>query len=167
MAINSPHDLFVHNLKEMYYVETQLVEMLGELASDTPNDQLSQGFSDHRTETERQVDRLRQVFEAIGEQPESVASPVLDGLVQQRQNFLSEVGNDDLKTPFYLAAGIKTEQIEITSYQSLLMLANQMDLGDDVKNPLQENLDEEQSTLRQLRTMEEGSKLKELISNLM
>ncbi|MFC6824704.1 ferritin-like domain-containing protein [Halopelagius fulvigenes] len=167
MALETSRDLFVYNLKEMYYIENQLVEMLDELASDTPDEKLAKGFADHRDETRRQVERLETVFREIHETPETRESGVLDGLKRDHEEFKREVASNDLKTPYHLAAGIKTERMEITGYQGLIMLANEIDFDGDVKGPLKENLDEEEDTLQTLTTMQKGSNIKKAIQNLL
>ncbi|SFG39271.1 Ferritin-like metal-binding protein YciE [Halopelagius inordinatus] len=167
MALETPRDLFVHNLKEMYYIENQLVDMLDELASDTPDEKLAKGFESHREETRQQVERLEAVFREIHETPDASGSGALDGMKQDHEEFKREVASDDLKTPYHLAAGIKTERMEITGYQSLITLANEIDFDGDVKGPLKENLDEEKDTLKTLTTMQKGSNIKNAIQNLL
>lgn len=167
MALETPRDLFVHNLKEMYYIENQLVDMLDELASDTPDEKLANGFESHRDETRQHVERLEAVFREIHETPDASESGALDGMKQDHEEFKREVASDDLKTPYHLAAGIKTERMEITGYQSLITLANEIDFDGDVKGPLKENLDEEEDTLKTLTTMQKGSNIKKAIQNLL
>lgn len=167
MALETSRDLFVYNLKEMYYIENQLVDMLDELASDTPDEKLAKGFASHRDETRQQVERLEAVFREIHETPEASESGVLDGMKQDHEEFKRQVMSNDLKTPYHLAAGIKAERMEITGYQGLIMLANEIDFEGDVKGPLKENLDEEKDTLKTLETMQKGSNIKSAIQNLL
>ena len=167
MVLETSRDLFVHELKQMYYVENRLVDVLDELAVETPDEKLAEGFSSHRDETRQQVERLERVFRELGETPEEAESGVLDGLLRDREEFEREVGSDDLKTPFNLTAGIKTERVEITAYQSLITLANEIEFEGDVKGPLEANLDEEKDTLRSLETMQKGSNVKKIVQNLL
>lgn len=167
MALETSRDLFVHDLKQMYYVENQLVGVLDELAVETPDEKLADGFASHRDETRQQVERLERVFREIGETPEEAECGALDGLLRDREEFEREVRSDDLKTPFNLTAGIKTERMEITAYQALIMLANEIDFEGDVKGPLEANLDEEKDTLRSLETIQKGSTVKKVIQNLL
>ncbi|ELZ34853.1 hypothetical protein C474_00792 [Halogeometricum pallidum JCM 14848] len=167
MVLKTPRDLFVHELKQMYYVENRLVDVLEELAAETPDEKLAKGFSSHRDETRQQVERLERVFREIGETPEEAESGALDGLLRDHEEFKREVGSDDLKTPFNLTAGIKTERVEITAYQSLITLANEIDFEGDVKDPLEANLDEEKDTLRSLEKIQKGSSIKNVIQNLL
>lgn len=58
---------------------------------------------------------------------------------------------------FNVAAGVKTEHIEIARYETPILLAEQMGAG-DVVEPLRHNLREEQATLEKLtRFAREGS----------
>lgn len=164
--IETMQDLFMHELRTMYYVENQLVEALDEMAEMATNDRVSTAFADHRDETEEHVERLERVFEELGAQPEQETSHVLDGLIEERQMADSAIMNEDLRNMFYLGAGMKTERIEVTSYESMLLMADKMNMEDDIVEPLEENLDDEKDALSQLNTLSTGSKLKSLFDKL-
>jgi ferritin-like metal-binding protein YciE len=166
MSMNSADDLFRYNLEGMYYVENRLVDVLGDMAESTTDDDLREGFEEHREETRRQIERLEEVFRAVGEQPEERRSPALEGLVEERERFLSENPSDDVENLFSMTAAMKSERLEITGYQGLLELADRLDYGGDVTDPLEENLDEEKGTLRELEGMAKGSKLTKLFGKL-
>ncbi|WP_254768663.1 ferritin-like domain-containing protein [Salinilacihabitans rarus] len=162
MPINDLHELFVHKLRQVYYVETQLVETLDEMAINATNDRISRGFADHREETREQVRRLEQVFDAVDVTPAPTEKPIFDALETERQRMEGEITDDDLLNSSYLVAGMTTERIEMTAYEGLLMLARKLDYGGDVTDPLQQNLDEEQSAYRELDAMATASDLKSL-----
>jgi ferritin-like metal-binding protein YciE len=65
MTVNNLHDKFVYHLEEMYYVENQLVEVLGDLAAKVENDDLRKGLESHREQTRRHAGRLEEVFQEI------------------------------------------------------------------------------------------------------
>lgn len=166
MALNTLEDMFVFQLEEMYYIENQLVDALDEMASDATNDKLEKGFEEHREETREHVRRVEEAFDALGRQPNRRESMVLDALIQERQQFHQEARDEHLRDLFDTVAGIKTERMEITGYQGLLVLANKLDLDDDVTDPLQDNLSSEKSALRELEALSKGSKLKAMIGQL-
>ena len=60
-------EFFIHGLTDIYDAEQQLVEALGELAEDSSLGQLKKAFESHRAQTEKQVQRLQQCFELLGE----------------------------------------------------------------------------------------------------
>lgn len=166
MAMNDLHELFVHKLAQQYYVEQELVETLDEMARHTTNDRMSQGFADHRDETRTQVQRLEDVFAAIDRPAEARESAVLDGLEMERSELESEIEDDELLNMVYLNAGMMTERIEMTAYEGLTTIAEQLELGNDVQTPLESNYDEEKSAYRELETMAAAKDLKSLWDRL-
>lgn len=160
------YDLFMHELKGMYYTENQLVDILGDMSESTTNDTISQAFNDHQAQTREQASRLEGVFAAVDEEPAQRESPVLDGLVEEREQFESEMDHSELRNLHALSAGLKTERNEITTYESLLMLADRLELGDDVTDALQQNLDEEEATRDDLNALATGSKLQSMLDKL-
>ena len=58
-------DLFHDTLKDIYYAEKKILATLPKMAKAAQNDELTAAFEKHRAETERQVERLEQVFALI------------------------------------------------------------------------------------------------------
>ena len=166
MTVQSLRDLFVYELRGMYYTETQLVEALDDMALDATEDEVTEAFAEHRDETRTQIDRLERVFAAIEEEPEMREVAMVDALVQEREEFLSQVTDPDLRNLFYLGAGVKTERIEISGYEHLLVLAERLDMPDDASDLLEENLDEEEAALKKLKSMTQEGQLSSLIARL-
>jgi len=163
MTTNDVEDMFVHQLERMYYVENRLVDTLDEMASEANNDKLQRGFADHRDETREQVERLERAFDALGHTPQESQSHVLDALQKEHEEFAAQSPDGELQDLFDMQAGMKTERFEITGYEGLLMLAKKIDVGDDVTDPLEDNLSEEKSTLRELEGLSKGSKIKSIL----
>lgn len=166
MSIDTLHELFVHKLRQQYYIEQELVETLDEMAIDATNDRMSQGFADHRDETRTQVQRLEEVFDALGERPETQEVPVLDALEEERQTYERQIEDDDLLDMVYLNAGMMTERIEMTAYEGLSMMATELELDDEIHKPLESNYDEEKSAYRELDTLAAASEMKSLWDRL-
>ena len=68
--MQTAHELFLHELADILDAERKLVDALGEQAEGAQNPQLQKAFSAHQAQTEKQVQRLEQVFENLGEQPQ-------------------------------------------------------------------------------------------------
>ncbi|TYL38783.1 hypothetical protein CV102_09725 [Natronococcus pandeyae] len=166
MSIDTLHELFVHKLRQQYYIEQELVETLDEMAINATNDRMSQGFADHRDETRTQVQRLEEVFDALGERPETQDVPVLDALEEERQTYERQIEDDDLLDMVYLNAGMMTERIEMTAYEGLSMMATELELDDEVHKPLESNYDEEKSAYRELDTLATASEMKSIWDRL-
>ncbi|WP_227353636.1 YciE/YciF ferroxidase family protein [Haladaptatus salinisoli] len=180
MNIETLYDLFVHELRGMYYVETRLVDELPALADNAMVDSLddttptefiesvSDAFAEHATETESQVDRLDDVFETLPFQPDTREREVaaLDGLLREVEQFDHIILNDALRNPFYLDAAAKVEQLEIKGYENLLQLADALDLAGDATDPLEENLDEERDALSTLEDLSTGEQMESILGDL-
>ena len=76
-------DLFLHFLKDMYYAESQIVKSLPKLIDKATNRDLSKGLKDHLEETKNQIARLDQVFKKLGQDPQGVKCPAIDGLISE------------------------------------------------------------------------------------
>lgn len=166
--VETARDLFVFELEGMYYVETELVEQLGELHEEAATDaldgaaeegireQFRELLAEHRSETEEHVERLERVFDAIGQQPGARESTTLGGLVQEKERFTNVLLNDELRNLYYLGAAVKTERIEISGYEALLQLAGALDLPDEVTELLEANLQDERQALENLQELRES-----------
>lgn len=163
----SLRDLFLHELQGIYYMEKNLVDALDEMASHIKSGTLSEAFMDHMEETEGQVERLEAVFAAIGNDPVEREHPVFEGIMREHNTLMEQFQTNDLQDVFHLGLGIKIEQNEMIVYDNLLMLADRMELGNNVIDPLKENRGEEENTLKDLRRMAKGSKIKSLMDRLM
>jgi ferritin-like metal-binding protein YciE len=143
------HELFVHELADIMDGERQLVDALRELENDSTNPQLKKAFAEHREQTEGQIERLEQCFSLLGEQPENTECAGIKGLVEEKKSFMDEKPSDDILDIFQVGAGIKTESYEICAYESLVQLAQEMK-HTKVAQLLNQNLKEEQATLKKL-----------------
>jgi len=149
--MNTGHELFIHGLTDMLSAERQLVEALGEQAENASNPQLQKAFEAHRAQTERQVQRLEQCFESLGEEPEEVECKGVKGLIEEYQGFAEEEDpSEDILDVFSIGAATKVETYEINAYTELIQLATDMEHTKVVKL-LQQNLKEEEQTLEKLQ----------------
>ncbi len=149
--MQTAHELFLHELADMLDAERKLVEALGEQAEAASNPQLQKAFTAHQAQTEKQVERLEQVFEQLGEQPEETECKGLKGLLEEYKSFKDEEEPaEDILDVFSIGAASKVESYEINAYESLINLAREMDHTKAVKL-LQQNLKEEQQTLKKMQ----------------
>lgn len=167
MTVNNLHDKFVYHLQEMYYVENRLVDVLGELASDVANEELKKGFKEHREQTKEHVTRLEQVFEEVGEPIEEQPCPSFDALLEERTMFFENADEDqDMRDIHDLGAAAKNEHLEIAGYENLIMLARKLDLSNGIRSLLDQNLEEEQQTKKQLKAMADDSTARKMFARL-
>ena len=108
-CMQSIEDKFLADLQEAYYVETGLVDMLGDIAEFSNDDSLADGLQEHQQETEKHVERLEEAFEAPEVQPSGRENPVFDGPVTANNVFLEEAdGDSELQDVHILVLGSRT-----------------------------------------------------------
>lgn len=149
--MQSAHELFIHELKDMLDAEQQLVEALGAQAEESSRPDLQKAFQSHQAQTEKQVERLRQAFESIGEEPEDVECKGIRGLIEEHDHFKEEEDPaEDIMDIFNTGAAEKVESYEICAYESLIRLVKTMG-HTKAEKLLNQNLKEEQQTLKKMQ----------------
>jgi ferritin-like metal-binding protein YciE len=150
-AMQTAHELFIHELQDMLDAEQQLVEALGKQAEESSRPELQKAFQSHQAQTENQVERLQQVFESIGEEPEEAECHGIRGLIQEHDHFKDEQNPaEDILDIFNAGAAEKVESYEICAYESLIRLAREMG-HTKAERLLNQNLKEEQQTLKKMQ----------------
>jgi ferritin-like metal-binding protein YciE len=148
--MQTAHELYIHELNDMFSAEQMLVEALQEQADAASNPQLKKAFESHLAQTQKQVERLQRCFEEIGEEPEDEECKGMKGLVEEFRTFVQEKDpSPDILDHFACGAAAKVEQNEIKGYESLIELAESMEHNQAVKL-LNQSLKEEESTLEKM-----------------
>ena len=74
-SMTAPRDLFLHELKDIYYAEQQLVKKLPKMIGEASDDELTTGLERHLDETRQQVSNMEQVFSSLGEKAQGERCP--------------------------------------------------------------------------------------------
>jgi len=82
-GIKSMDELFLHVLRDIYYAEQQIVQALPDMIEKATNQELSAAFESHLAETEKQVSRLEQALEFLGQKAKSTSCPAIDGIISE------------------------------------------------------------------------------------
>jgi ferritin-like metal-binding protein YciE len=150
LQMQTAHEMFIHELTDMLDAEQNLVEALGKQAEESSRPELQKAFQSHQAQTEKQVERLQQCFELLGESPEDAECKGIRGLIAEHDTFVGEEDPaGDLLDIFNTVAAAKVESYEIQAYQSLIRLADLMK-HTKVSRLLNQSLKEEQATLKKV-----------------
>ena len=151
--VASPEQLFVHELKDMYYAEKALTKVLPRLASEATDRELSKVFTRHLDETRDQVENLEQVFKNIGKRAEAQPCPGIEGIKEEHDHFMKEnEPSDKMLDVFLTGAAARTEHYEIAAYTGLIALARTLGERDSVEL-LEENLRQEKEALKTVESI--------------
>jgi ferritin-like metal-binding protein YciE len=149
-------DLFHDTLKDIYYAEKKILAALPKMAKAADSDELRAAFEKHRDETEEQISRLEEVFDAIDKKPQGKKCPAIDGILEEGQEIIKEYKGSPALDAGMLAAAQAVEHYEISRYGTLRAWAEEMGL-DDAANLLATTLKEEEATDKALTEIAESA----------
>ena len=107
--IKTMDDLFLHVLQDIYYAEKQILKALPDMIEKATNRELSSAFKTHLGETEKQVSRLEQAFELLGQDPKGTSCPAIDGIIDEANGIAGEVDDKAVLDAALLAAAQAVE----------------------------------------------------------
>ena len=153
--IKTLDDLFVHTLQDIYYAEQQITKALPQMIQKASDPQLKQAFQTHLKETETHVSRVEEVFRLHGHEAKGVNCPVIDGLVEEAEEIMSDADDPEVLDAALLSAAQAVEHYEITRYGTLAAWAKQLG-RQDCASILHSVLDEEKRTDAKLTQLAEA-----------
>jgi ferritin-like metal-binding protein YciE len=152
--MTTPQQLFEHELKDIYYAERMISQMLPKLAQEATSSQLSRAFEHHLKETRDQIDNLEQVFSEIGKRAQGEQCPGIEGIKREHDLFMQEESPaTQIRDMFLTGAAARTEHYEIAAYTGLVAKARALGETEAAKL-LNENLKQEKEALKKVQTIE-------------
>lgn len=142
MNLSTLHDLYVHELKDLYSAEKQLVRALPKMAKAASDDSLKAAFEDHLLETKEHVARLEKVLEMAGAGKRGPKCKGMEGLLLEGQDMIEEEGDPEVRDAGLISAAQRVEHYEIAGYGCARTYATLLGFKDAAAT-LQTTLDEE------------------------
>ena len=155
MQMQTPQDLFLYELGDIYDAEQRIVQLLPAMAKECTDQQTQSAFQQHEQETRQQIQNLEQCFQALGILPPQVTCAAIQGLKQEHDSFLKDQPSDVVLTLFDLDGASKTEYYEIASYAGLIEKAQMLGQR-QCASLLQQNLQQEQAMAQRVQQLEQG-----------
>jgi len=138
-------DLFHDTLKDIYFAEKKILAALPKMAKAAQSDDLRAAFEKHEGETEKQVERLEQVFDLLGESARGKNCPAIIGIIEEGQEIMKEYKGTPALDAGLLSAAQAVEHYEISRYGTLKTWAAELGLDEAVRL-LDATLAEEKAT---------------------
>jgi ferritin-like metal-binding protein YciE len=151
MAIESKRELFDRELRKLYHAEIEILDLHSDLADAAAREEVQAIFGGHEGDTVDQIDRIEAIFATLDMEPREQGSPIMEGLLAEKDQFVNEVADDDLRDLDVINIGIINERIEITLLDRLILLAAELELPESTINKLQANRSEAQTALTQMQ----------------
>jgi ferritin-like metal-binding protein YciE len=150
--IKTMDDLLLHGLQDICYAEQQITKALPKMIDQATNSDLTRGLKLHLEETNKQIERLEQVFKKLGKQPSGTDCPAIDGLIKESDETAGEIDDKSVLDAAIVANAQAVEHYEIARYGTLIAWAEELG-HDDIVRLLTTNLNEEKAANTKLNAV--------------
>ena len=143
MEDSALHELFIGELKDIYWAEKHLVKNLPAIIKAATSQELKDAIQGHAAQTETHVTRLEQVFGLLGQRAAAKKCEAMEGLVEEAKEMIDETEDGSMvRDVAIISCAQKVEHYEIATYGTLSTLAKVMG-HTEVENILNDTLSEE------------------------
>ena len=149
-------DLFHDTLKDIYYAEKKILKALPKMARAAESQDLKTAFEKHRDQTEGHMERLQQVFEAMGKRAQGKTCEAIEGIISESEEIMEEFKGTPALDAGLISSAQAVEHYEITRYGTLKRWAETLGMKDAVKL-LDATLKEEAQTDEDLTQLADNS----------
>lgn len=150
------HDLFLDQLKDIYFAEKQILKALPKMAKAATSDKLRAAFEKHHDETEGQIERLEQVFDLLDKPAKGKTCDAILGLLDEGKEVMDEYKGTEALDAGLLAAAQAVEHYEMARYGTMKAWAVKLGMKDAVKL-IDETLQQERKTDKDLTALAEAA----------
>ena len=154
MSLDSLHDLYVDELKDLYNAENQLLKALPKMAKAASAPELKAAFEEHLEVTRSQVARLETIFEELEISPKGKKCKAMEGLIEEGKEIMEEKGSPAVVDAALIGAAQRVEHYEMAGYGCVRTFANLLGYA-QAAALLQKTLDEEGEADKKLTELAE------------
>jgi ferritin-like metal-binding protein YciE len=149
MELDTLKDLYIHELKDLFSAEQQLVKALPKMAKAASNKELATGFQQHLEQTKEHAQRLQQILSSHKQTTRGPKCKGMEGIVTEGAEMIEEEADIEVKDAGLIAAAQRVEHYEMAGYGTARAYAELV--GDsEGANLLQTTLEEERQTDQKL-----------------
>jgi ferritin-like metal-binding protein YciE len=152
MGVENMEELMLDELKDLYSAEKQIVKALPKMAKACESDELKQAFQTHLEETKGHVERLDEIFEALGKSSRGKTCHGMQGLLEEGSEMLEEIEKGGVRDAALISAAQRVEHYEIAAYGSVREYAKLLGKK-QIVSLLEETLEEEKATDEKLTSI--------------
>jgi ferritin-like metal-binding protein YciE len=156
MELETLQDLYIHELKDLYSVEQQLIRALPKMAKAAKNEELVGGIEKHLEQTKEHAVRLEKILSGHKESTRGPKCKGMEGIIAEGAEMIEEDGDPEVKDAGLIAAAQRVEHYEIAGYGTARTLAELV--GDkEAAKLLATTLSEEEETDKTLTKLAKSS----------
>src|SRR5260221_11302183 len=109
MQLETLKDLYIHELKDLYSAEKQLIRALPKMAKAAKNKELSAGFQEHLEQTKEHAARIERILNGPREPTRGPKCKGMDGLMPEGAEMIEEEADPEAKDAGLISAPHRTK----------------------------------------------------------
>jgi ferritin-like metal-binding protein YciE len=164
MPMQTPQDLFVHELSDMHSAEQIIVKMLDQAQGMVQNTQLKDDLKVHADQTREHIKRVERSFEILGAKRHPVTCHAVQGMMEELNEASKAKPSQQVMEGLVAGGAAKTEHYEVAAYTSLIEMARAMGQR-EIQDLLSANQQDEESML--LRVNKLGAQMSQQMASRM
>jgi len=132
-TFDSLHDLFVHELKDLYDAEQRVLDTLPAMKDAATSPDLVEVLEAARVASEAQKGQLEKVFASLSLEPQRESCPAMKGIVDEASHLMKAYGDDASRDAAIISSINRIQHYEIAGYGTLKAFANELGYADAAK----------------------------------
>ncbi len=131
MHIDTLHKLYVHELKDLYSAESQILKALPKMIEAATDKELRAVLEEHLAESEEHLARIVRLFEGLEFEPGGHRCRGIEGLIAEASDVLADVTDDSVKNAAIISGCQRVEHYEMAAYGVARAFAAKIGRHDD------------------------------------
>lgn len=128
MEMETLRELYVHELKDVYSAEKQILQALPKMIKACQSPELGRALDEHRQVTEEQVQRLDRILAGLDQSGRSNKKcRGMEGILEEGTELLKQDAQPEVLHAGIIASAQKVEHYEIATYGTLAAYARLLD----------------------------------------
>jgi ferritin-like metal-binding protein YciE len=116
MELETLKDLYIHELKDLYSAEKQIIKALPKMVKAATNNQLAAGFKGHLEQTKEHAVRLEKILDSHHESTRGPKCQGMEGVLKEGDEMIEEDAEDEVRDAGLIAAAQRVEHYEMAGY---------------------------------------------------
>ncbi|MFO7537764.1 MAG: ferritin-like domain-containing protein [Chloroflexota bacterium] len=159
MKVQNLNDLYVHQLKDLYSAESQLIEALPKMVDAASDKELKEAFQNHLQQTRQHKEKVQSLLQELESNPTSTKCKGMEGLIEEGSEAIKMEGDQAARDAALIAAAQRVEHYEIAGYGTVRSYAQELGYKESA-NTLEAILKQESETDELLTRLATGGILR-------
>jgi ferritin-like metal-binding protein YciE len=127
MPVTDLHGLFLHELRDLYSAESQIIKALPKMITAASDSKLKEALTEHLLVTKKQLARLDTIGEEFDFKISGHECQGIKGIITEAEETLKEIKDAATKDAAIIVSAQRVEHYEMAAYGGAVAFAKEMD----------------------------------------